>query len=157
MVAKGETMQTFADTTEALKEMVQKYIVHRKPILAVANVKVREVRQEGRFFGMATIGDAIGDEDHFYSISKLTENPTSTERSDPHSRMIMGRYILTPEIFDAINALEAMGSKGMNEATGRIELTDALSLLRRDEQVCAYEFEPSAHAHTYPSPCGTTS
>jgi len=47
---------------------------------------------------------------------------------------VVGRYILTPAIFEKIEATE-------RGAGGEIQLTDAIAALMTDEQVLAYEFE----------------
>ncbi len=45
----------------------------------------------------------------------------------------MGRYVLTPEIFDYLNAKEGAGNE--------IQLTDAIERMNNDNQVYAYDFE----------------
>ena len=52
----------------------------------------------------------------------------------PSNLAIMGRYVLTPDIFDYLENQE----KG---AGGEIQLTDAIERLNQSEQVFAYDFE----------------
>ena len=56
-------------------------------------------------------------------------------RAGPLSRTIVGRYILTPAVFDVLQ------STPKNNLTQKIEITDALAeLRRRDHRICAYDF-----------------
>ena len=59
-------------------------------------------------------------EDHVYRISELVEKPLADKA--PSNLAIMGRYLLTPDIFDKIN--ETKPGVG-----GEIQLTDALQKL----------------------------
>ncbi|WP_028543995.1 UTP--glucose-1-phosphate uridylyltransferase GalU [Paenibacillus taiwanensis] len=67
---------------------------------------------------------------------KLVEKPAVG--SAPSNWAIMGRYILTPHIFDLLENQEA----GVN---GEIQLTDAIQHLSQVEQVLAYHFEGQRH------------
>jgi UTP--glucose-1-phosphate uridylyltransferase len=60
------------------------------------------------------------------------EKPALNEA--PSNVAIMGRYILTPDIFDMID--QTTPGKG-----GEIQLTDALRLLKEKEDIYAYAFE----------------
>lgn len=65
-------------------------------------------------------------------VTQFIEKPSREEA--PSNIAIMGRYILTPAIFDLIENLPA-------GAGGEIQLTDALSRLTNQEEVYAYEFD----------------
>ena len=75
-------------------------------------------------------GNAIGE--RFYSVNSLVEKPKQEEA--PSNLAIMGRYILTPRIFEILS-----GQKP--GAGGEIQLTDAIAALNRYEAVYAYDFE----------------
>jgi UTP--glucose-1-phosphate uridylyltransferase len=73
-----------------------------------------------------------GTGDRLYRIRNLVEKP---KREDaPSNLAIVGRYILTPEIFDSI---EAIGPG----AIGEIQLTDGLKHLLRSRPIYGYKFE----------------
>lgn len=67
-----------------------------------------------------------------YRILDTVEKP-GPEKAPSHLA-IMGRYILTPEIFDALRATKP--GKG-----GEIQLTDGFTILRRQQDIYGYEFE----------------
>jgi UTP--glucose-1-phosphate uridylyltransferase len=67
-----------------------------------------------------------------YRIMDTVEKPGP--KTAPSRLAIMGRYILTPEIFEALRATKP--GKG-----GEIQLTDGLALLRREQDIYGYEFE----------------
>jgi UTP--glucose-1-phosphate uridylyltransferase len=65
-------------------------------------------------------------------VSNLVEKPK--KEYAPSNLAIMGRYIITPEIFDILdNQTSGTG--------GKIQLTDAIAELNRNEAVYAYNFE----------------
>lgn len=65
-------------------------------------------------------------------VTRFVEKPSREEA--PSNMAIMGRYVLTPAIFDLIESLPP-------GAGGEIQLTDALSRLSDHEEVYAYEFD----------------
>lgn len=67
-----------------------------------------------------------------YQILGMVEKPDP--RQAPSRLAILGRYVLTPEVFEALRATSP--GKG-----GEIQLTDALALLLRQQAVYGYEFE----------------
>jgi UTP--glucose-1-phosphate uridylyltransferase len=73
-----------------------------------------------------------GCRDRLYRIRNLVEKPKESEA--PSNLAIIGRYVLTPEIFSSIEAIEA-GSQ--NE----IQLTDGLKHLLRNRPIYGYRFE----------------
>ncbi|PIC63506.1 UTP--glucose-1-phosphate uridylyltransferase [Sporosarcina sp. P13] len=67
-----------------------------------------------------------------YEIHNLIEKPDP--KVSPSNLAIVGRYILTPEIFSYLNE-QTIG------ADGEFQLTDAIQALNKNQQVFAYEFE----------------
>src|SRR3990170_924275 len=68
----------------------------------------------------------------FYKVIDMVEKPHP--KNAPSNLAIIGRYILTPEIFDALE--ETRPGKG-----GEIQLTDGLRKLSKKQPIYAYEFE----------------
>lgn len=67
-----------------------------------------------------------------YEVKKFVEKPA--QGTAPSNLAIMGRYVLTPEIFDYL--------KTQKEGAGNeIQLTDAIERMNNDNQVYAYDFE----------------
>jgi UTP--glucose-1-phosphate uridylyltransferase len=67
-----------------------------------------------------------------HRVSRLVEKPNPG--SAPSNLAIIGRYVLTPKIFDKLEQTQ----KG---AGGEIQLTDAIEALMEEQQVYGYEFE----------------
>ena len=70
--------------------------------------------------------------DHLWRAEDLVEKPSLAEA--PSRLAVLGRYIITPEIFAILEKTEP--GRG-----GEIQLTDALKKLAEREPVFAYEFE----------------
>jgi UTP--glucose-1-phosphate uridylyltransferase len=69
--------------------------------------------------------------DSLVEVHDVVEKPAPEDA--PSDLAIMGRYILTPAVFDAIDRTRA--GRG-----GEIQLTDAIKLLMQDEKVFGYTF-----------------
>ncbi|KRE50998.1 UTP--glucose-1-phosphate uridylyltransferase GalU [Paenibacillus sp. Soil724D2] len=108
-----------------LKQMMDQYETRYASIIGVKHVSDEEVSRYG-------IVDGNEIEKRLYSINHLVEKPKKEEA--PSNLAIMGRYILTPRIFDILNNQKP-------GAGGEIQLTDAIAELNRIESVYAYEFE----------------
>ena len=108
-----------------LKQLMDCYKEYKTTILGVQTVKHEEVNKYG-------IVDGIHIEDRVYKVKKLVEKPSIEEA--PSNVAILGRYIITPQIFDILQNTEP--GKG-----GEIQLTDALQTLIENEAMYAYNFE----------------
>ena len=80
-------------------------------------------------YGVVDVDEA---EDGVYSVNGMVEKPASG--SAPSNLIIMGRYVLQPEIFEILEA----GEKG---ADGEIQLTDAMLKLMTRQSFRALEYE----------------
>jgi UTP--glucose-1-phosphate uridylyltransferase len=72
------------------------------------------------------------DHGRLHRVTRLVEKPDPADA--PSNLGIIGRYVLTPKIFDKLEQTQ----KG---AGGEIQLTDAIEALMQEQQVYAYEFE----------------
>jgi UTP--glucose-1-phosphate uridylyltransferase len=107
-----------------LKDMINLYKEFESPILALQRVPRSEVNRYG-------IVDGVKIRDNVFRISSMVEKPPIS--SAPSDMAIIGRYILTSDIFDT---LEDIGpGKG-----GEIQLTDALYELLKRRQIYGYLF-----------------
>ena len=111
--------------TPCLKQMIDAYDEYKTTVLGVQEVARENVDKYG-------ILDVKHIEDRVYKVKDMVEKPAVEEA--PSNIAILGRYIITPEIF---NILE-------NQAPGKggeIQLTDALQALATKEAIYAYNFE----------------
>lgn len=111
--------------TPCLKQMIDKYDRYRSSIIGVQSVPEQEVSRYG-------IVDAKELDNRLFSVNNLVEKPKMEDA--PSNLAIMGRYILTPRIFDILSLHET-------GAGGEIQLTDAIAKLNESEAVYAYDFE----------------
>lgn len=105
------------------QELIDIFEERQASIIAVEQVPVEKVQNYG-IIGGGKIGE------HLYEIETLVEKPQIEEA--PSNLAIFGRYVLTPKIFDALEQTKP----GRN---GEIQLTDALSMLLKDEEIYAFE------------------
>lgn len=107
-----------------LKQLIQCYDEYKTTILGVQKVPHDEVNKYGIVKGMNI-------EDRVYKVKDLIEKPKIQEA--PSDIAILGRYIITPQIFDILD--NTVPGKG-----GEIQLTDALKSLIGQEAMYAYNF-----------------
>ncbi|WP_294395864.1 UTP--glucose-1-phosphate uridylyltransferase, partial [uncultured Clostridium sp.] len=108
-----------------LKQLIDCYNEYKTSILGVQTVDHENVSKYG-------IVDGITIEDRVSKVKGLVEKPSVEEA--PSNTAILGRYIVTPKIFDILDNTKP--GKG-NE----IQLTDALMQLLKEEAMYAYNFE----------------
>ncbi|HAE60760.1 MAG TPA: UTP--glucose-1-phosphate uridylyltransferase [Eubacteriaceae bacterium] len=115
----------YTEGKPALKQLMDVYDKKKASVLGVQSVKHEDVSKYG-----IVSGEKIAD--RLFTVDDLVEKPAPEDA--PTNVAILGRYIITPEIF---NILEHTG-KG---AGGEIQLTDALKELAGQEAMFAYDFE----------------
>ncbi|WKJ89096.1 UTP--glucose-1-phosphate uridylyltransferase GalU [Methylomonas montana] len=108
-----------------MKQMVELFNKEQSSILGVERVDPKETHKYGIVEHTET-APRIG------KLSSIVEKPKPEVA--PSNIAVVGRYILTPAIFEKI---ENTG----RGAGGEIQLTDAIAALMKDEQVLSYEFE----------------
>ncbi|AJG97774.1 UTP--glucose-1-phosphate uridylyltransferase [Clostridium beijerinckii] len=108
-----------------LKQLIDCYDQYKTTILGVQSVDVENVSKYG-------IVDGVEIEDRVCKVKDLIEKPSQEDA--PSNTAILGRYIVTPEIFKILKNVKP--GKG-NE----IQLTDALLELLKTEAIYAYNFE----------------
>ncbi|MDM0497569.1 UTP--glucose-1-phosphate uridylyltransferase GalU [Clostridium perfringens] len=108
-----------------LKQLIDCYNEYRTSVLGVQTVPQENVSKYG-------IVDGKHIEGRVYKVKGLVEKPSPEEA--PSNVAILGRYIVTPRIFDILEKTKP--GKG-----GEIQLTDALLELMSEEAMYAYDFE----------------
>ncbi len=108
-----------------LAQMVKVYNKYRCSIVAVQEVPMDQVDKYGVVAGKSIDTDLI-------MVDTMVEKPDPKEA--PSNLAIIGRYILTPDIFDLIK--ETKPGKG-----GEIQITDALMAQAKKGMVMAYKFK----------------
>lgn len=111
--------------TPCLKQLINIYEETRSSVIGVQSVPNEETHRYG-------IIDPATQEGRRYQVNNFVEKPT--KGTAPSNLAIMGRYILTPEIFMYLEQQEF-------GAGGEIQLTDAIQKLNQIQRVFAYDFE----------------
>lgn len=109
----------------ALKQMIDMYEHYQGSILGVQTVDWSQVNKYG-----IVSGEKIGN--RMYTVEDMVEKPA--RENAPTNVAVLGRYIITPAIFEYLEKQEA-------GAGGEIQLTDALCKLAKQEKMYAYDFE----------------
>jgi len=113
------------DDTGVLKQMVALYKEHNCSIVAIEEVPKEETYKYGVIDG-TEVADGL------YEINDMVEKPEPQDA--PSNLAIIGRYILTPDIFGIIS--ETKPGKG-----GEVQITDALLTQAKRGKVLAYKFK----------------
>jgi UTP--glucose-1-phosphate uridylyltransferase len=108
-----------------LKQMIEVYEQYKTNTIAVERIANKDTVKYG-------IIEPKKASDHIYQVLGLIEKPEPAQA--PSNLGVVGRYILMPEIFDALEVTPP----GKNQ---EIQLTDALQVLLKQQAIYAYEFE----------------
>ncbi|SJM94400.1 UTP--glucose-1-phosphate uridylyltransferase GalU [Crenothrix polyspora] len=112
-------------TRGCMAQMVNLYEKKHSSILGVERINPADTGS----YGIVRTGEFTG---KYGPVEMIVEKPKPDVA--PSNLAVVGRYILTPGIFDKLK-------KTKRGAGGEIQLTDAIAELMHDEQVLAYEFE----------------
>src|SRR5690625_1736552 len=107
-----------------LKQLIEQYDQTARSIVGVQTVSDEETERYG-------IVDPLTKEGRLYKVKEFVEKPKLG--TAPSNLAIMGRYVLTPEIFPYL------GEHNIG-AGGEIQLTDAIQQLNEAQEVYAYDF-----------------
>jgi UTP--glucose-1-phosphate uridylyltransferase len=107
------------------RQLIEAYERHGSPVLAVENVPAEKVSRYGIVEGRPLEGGHL-------RVERLVEKPEPKETDS--TLAIAGRYVLTPDVFDALDAT----TPGKNN---EIQLTDALAGMLADTSMVAVPFE----------------
>jgi len=110
-----------------LKQMIAVYERYQCSIVAIEEVPKNETDKYGIISG--TLVDST---DNIYRVTDMVEKPSPEDA--PTNMAIIGRYILTPDIFNILK--ETRPGKG-----GEIQITDALLEQAKNGKVIAYKFK----------------
>ena len=108
-----------------VKQMVRVFDEYQSSIIGTQTVAIEESDKYGMVAG-AQVADRIA------RVEQIVEKPLPAEA--PSDQAIVGRYVLTPAIFDILRTTQ-------RGAGDEIQLTDAIASLREHEQVLSYSFE----------------
>ncbi len=108
-----------------IKQLIDVYNEYNSSVVGVQQVKRENVNKYG-------IVDGKKVNDRTYKLNDMVEKPDI--ENAPSNMAILGRYVLTPEIFEELENTK----KGKG---GEIQLTDGIKNLNKKQNVYAYDFE----------------
>lgn len=111
--------------TPSLKQLINQYDQTGSSVIGIQTVKDTDTHRYG-------IIDPAQQNGRMYKVGSFVEKPQPG--TAPSNLAIMGRYVLTPEIFDLLGDQQV-------GAGGEIQLTDAIQKLNAIQDVYAYDFE----------------
>jgi len=107
------------------QQMIEVFEKHGKSVVALMEVSNEDVSKFGICAGK-DLGNGIID------IQQMVEKPSLAEA--PSNTAIVGRYILTPRIFEILERTDP-------GAGGEIQITDAMAVLMKEEGFVGYKFK----------------
>ncbi|HEY3831859.1 MAG TPA: UTP--glucose-1-phosphate uridylyltransferase GalU [Acidimicrobiia bacterium] len=117
------------DNSALLSSMLDVHERYGRSVLALLEVAPEEISSYGCVDARTRDGDLI-------EVQGIVEKPAVAEA--PSNLAVFGRYVLTPDIFDALDRIEP--GRG-----GELQLTDAISLLLKEQTVYGRTFEYGRH------------
>lgn len=108
-----------------IKQLITQYEKTFTSVIGVMEVSENEIHRYG-------VIDPVSTDSDLMQVTKFVEKPTKEEA--PSNLAIIGRYILTPEIFRFLEQKKTGKS-------GEIQLTDSIEELNTIQRVFAYRFE----------------
>ena len=119
-------------TPPALKQMIDVFEQVGGPVLAVERVPHEQVSN----YGIVDIDSSVKLGKGIHLVKDMVEKPRRDEA--PSNLAIIGRYLLTPDIFPALR-------ETASDRTGEIQLTNGLRRLLKQRQIFAYEIDGLRH------------
>jgi len=116
----------------AIKQLIDVFHRVNGPVLAVERVPREDISSYGviKIDPSATLGDGV------FQVADLVEKPAAKDA--PSDLAIIGRYVLTPDIFPAL-------AKTKSDRTGEIQLTNGLRELLKSRPIYACEIKGVRH------------
>ncbi len=126
-----DLMDTDDGVMPVLQQMTRVFTTRQVSLLAVQDVPLAQTRSYG-IVGTSRNGEITGGDAHLEQITHMVEKPAPEVA--PSTLAVVGRYVLTPRVFDHLVQLNP-------GAGAEIQLTDGIVDLLADEPVLAYRFD----------------
>jgi len=115
------------DENGVISQMIKVYEKYQCPVVAIEEVPMNQTNKYG-----IIAGNLVDNSNDTYQVTDMVEKPS--EKNAPSNMAIIGRYILTPEIFNTLKNIKP-------DKNGEIQITDALLVQAKKGQVIAYKFK----------------
>ena len=115
------------DEDGVISQMIEVYNQYQCSVIAIEEVPMNQTHKYG-----IIAGNLIDNSNDTYRVTDMVEKPE--EQSAPSNMAIIGRYILTPDIFNILKNIEP-------DKNSEIQITDALLVQAKQSKVIAYKFK----------------
>jgi len=123
-----------------ISQMIEIYKKYKCSVIAIEEIPFTQIESYGVIFG-----DSINGSNDTYRVTNMIEKPNAHDLTEfvegsvdlnnmPSFKAIIGRYILTPDIFEILRNIKADNSS-------EIQITDALLAQANQGKVIAYKFK----------------
>ncbi|MFI5273241.1 MAG: UTP--glucose-1-phosphate uridylyltransferase GalU [Ktedonobacterales bacterium] len=127
-VLLGDDLVVNTGGTPCLQQLMEVHTTHGGCVIAALRVPPEQTQ----LYGVFDLEPGVGMDARTHRVRDLVEKPAP--QNAPSDLAVIGRYVLTPDIFAALEQTPP-------GAGGEIQLTDGLRALRGREPIYAYEFE----------------
>ena len=115
------------DNDGVLAQIIKIHYKYQCSVVAIEEVPMNKTNQYG-----IISGNLIDNSNNTYLVTDMIEKPE--EKDAPTNIAIIGRYILTPDIFDILRNIKP-------DKNGEIQITNALKIQAKQGKVLAYKFK----------------
>jgi UTP--glucose-1-phosphate uridylyltransferase len=110
-----------------ISQMIEIYNQYQFSVVATQEIPMHQTNKYG-----IISGNLVDNSNNTYQVTDMVEKPE--EKNAPSNMAIIGRYILTPDIFDILKNIKP-------DKHGEIQITDALKIQAERGKVIAYKFQ----------------
>jgi UTP--glucose-1-phosphate uridylyltransferase len=110
-----------------IAQLIEIYNKYKCSVVAIQEISIEETHKYG-----IIDGNLIDDTNNIFKVHDMIEKPS--KENAPSNLAIIGRYILTPDIFEILENIKA-------DKNGEIQITDALKIQATQGKVIAYKFK----------------
>ena len=115
------------DENGVISQMIEIYNQYQFSVVAIQEIPIHQTNKYG-----IIAGNLVDNSNNTYQVTDMVEKPE--EKNAPSNMAIIGRYILTPDIFDILKNIKP-------DKYGEIQITDALKIQAKRGKVIAYKFK----------------
>jgi UTP--glucose-1-phosphate uridylyltransferase len=115
------------DENSVISQMIEIHNQYNCSIVAIEEVPMDQTHKYG-----IIAGNLVDNSNNIYQVNDMVEKPEKNKA--PSNMAIIGRYILTPDIFNILKNIKP-------DKNGEIQITDALLVQAKQAKVIAYKFK----------------
>jgi UTP--glucose-1-phosphate uridylyltransferase len=110
-----------------ISQIMEVYNQYQCSVVAIEEVPMNQTNKYG-----IIAGNSLNNSSNTFQVTEMIEKPE--EKNAPSNMAIIGRYILTPDIFNILKDIKP-------DKNGEIQITDALNIQAKQGKVIAHKFK----------------